>query len=353
VLSNDRADITHRHNQEVMRIIGIVNQTSGPCYHRVYTPLMLMDGVDCHITNKITEEQLEKGCDVLVMNRFSFYNQPDEIFELRDKYKFKLVIDIDDIWQLNDNHILASYWEHFNVENVIIDNMIKADAVTCTHWRLAERVHVYNQNAFILPNAIPGGFEQFNIDKVASDRVRLFYQGSTTHRQDVEILRNPMKRVYGDSQLAGKVQSVFAGHVPGMIDSDSMLSALSMSLKTNPLIIPGTSPKDYYQCYNYADIALIPLIFNKFNTYKSNLKILESAFAGIPVIVSHVDPYLDFPEDLLFYVKRQSDWYEYIRYLTDNEHNRLHFGTQLMDYCYNNYNFKTINETRKQIYESI
>jgi len=146
---------------------------------------------------------------------------------------------------------------------------------------------------------------------------------------------------------------VFAGHVPGMIDSDSMLSALSMSLKTNPIIIPGTSPKDYYQCYNYADIALIPLIFNKFNTYKSNLKILESAFAGIPVIVSHVDPYLDFPEDLLFYVKRQSDWYEYIRYLTDNEQNRLHFGTQLMDYCYNNYNFKTINETRKQVYETI
>jgi hypothetical protein len=67
------------------------------------------------ITNKLTEEQIEKGCDALVINRFAFYNQPDEIFNWRDKYGFKLIIDIDDYWNLSAGHILAYDWEVNNV----------------------------------------------------------------------------------------------------------------------------------------------------------------------------------------------------------------------------------------------
>jgi hypothetical protein len=35
---------------------------------------------DVHITNKITEEQIEKfGCDLLVYNRYANFNQAKEI----------------------------------------------------------------------------------------------------------------------------------------------------------------------------------------------------------------------------------------------------------------------------------
>lgn len=334
-----------------MRIIGIVNQTSGSCYHRVYTPLMNMEA-DVHITNKLTEEQLEKGCDVLVINRFAFYNEPKEIFDWREKYGFKLVIDIDDYWDLNAGHILYENWKFNNIPNIIIDNLVKADIVTCTHERLAEYVAKYNKNVFILPNAIPGGFEQFLIDKKQDEKIRVMWQGSITHRADVEILRNPMKKVHGDKNLRDKLKMVFGGHVNALTDSDAMLSAFTVGLQMDTLIFPGTKPTEYYQVYNHADICLIPLIDNRFNSFKSNLKILEAAHAGIPVIVSKVHPYLNFPDNVLLYVEEQGDWYRYIKTLADVEYFRNQVGKNLMEYCHTHYNFKAINKIRQELYES-
>lgn len=334
-----------------MRIIGLVNETSGACYHRVYTPIMNMD-CDSHITNKLTEEQLQKGCDILVINRFAFYNPIDEIKKWRDKYQFKLVIDIDDYWELPSSHILFDNWDFNNISNIIIEYMIMADIVTCTHERLYERISVYNQNVYILPNAIPHNFEQFVMQKETSENVRIMYQGSITHMHDVELLRNPMKKVYSDSQLRQKISTTFGGHVRNLVDSNSMLSAFTCGLRLKPMIFTGMSPMEYYQIYNHADICLVPLVDSKFNKYKSNLKILEAAYAGIPVIASHINPYLDFPEDCVLYAKTKKDWYTYIKMLTDIEYTRESYGRNLQDFCELHYNFKDINNERKIIYET-
>jgi glycosyltransferase involved in cell wall biosynthesis len=307
--------------------------------------------VDVHITNKLTEEQIEKGCDLLVLNRFAFYNSADEIFAWRDKYGFKVVIDIDDLWLLDADHILYPYWEHNKISNIIIDNMIKADIVTCTHWRLAEQISTYNKNMYILPNAIPSGFEQFKVEKVESDVTRLMWQGSITHMHDMNILRNPMKKIYSDSHLVKKLQTVFAGYVAQMDDCDQMLSSFTCGLKINSQIFNSMSCFEYYQVYNHADICLIPLIENRFNKYKSNLKILEAAAAGVPVIVSHVNPYLDFPEDCVYYVRKQSDWYNGVKLMTDIEITRDIYGKNLQEYCSKVYDFKKINQQRFDIYE--
>jgi glycosyltransferase involved in cell wall biosynthesis len=334
-----------------MRIIGIVNKTSGSCYHRVYTPLMLMPFADVHITNKLTEEQLEKGCNALVINRFAFYNQHEEINAWREKYGFKLVIDVDDYWELNSGHILAESWAGNNIPNIIVNNLITADIVTCTHDRLAEYVSKYNKNVHILPNAIPEDFEQFTLNKEKSNKIRIMWQGSITHRADVEILRNPMQRVKGDQFLQEKIKMIFGGHVPKLEDSDAMLSAFSCGLKIDSLIYPGTGPQDYYQIYNNADICLIPLVSNRFNSFKSNLKILEAASAGLPVIASKVNPYLGFPDDCVLYVKSQSDWYKHIKKLVDNEGARMYVGANLKNWCRQHYNFNDINLKRKAIYD--
>jgi glycosyltransferase involved in cell wall biosynthesis len=312
---------------------------------------MNMEG-DVHITNKLTEEQLEKGCDVLVINRFSFYNEAQEIYDWRDKYKFKLVVDIDDYWELNSGHILYENWSFNNIPNIIVQNLIKADLVTVTHERLAEYASAFNKNIHILPNAIPGGFEQFLVQKEQSDFIRIMWQGSITHRADVEILRNPIKRIASDSILKEKLQMVFGGHVRHLTDSDAMLSAFTNGLKLNPKIFNGMKPTEYYQIYNHADICVVPLVDNRFNSFKSNLKVLEAAYAGIPVIASHVNPYLGFPEDVLLYAKRQSDWYANVKDLASISYFRHMAGKNLMEYCNKHYNFKEINLKRKEIYES-
>lgn len=335
-----------------MKIIGIVNQRSGACYHRVYTPLMNMNH-DVHITNKLTAEQIEKfGCDLLVFNRYANFNQTKEINELRVKYGFKVAIDIDDYWHLSSNHILKEHWDADGVSNVIINNMIDADIVTCTNDRLAEQVKYYNKNCYVIPNAIPGGFEQFNLDKKKSKKIQIMYQGSITHKHDIDLLKNPMKRIASDSNLVSKIKTTFGGYVHDLPESNMMLSAFTCSLKIETLVFPAMKPTEYYQVYNHADISIVPLLANKFNSYKSNLKILESAYAGVPVIASRVDPYLDFPEDCMMYVNRQTEWYQHIKLLSNFDYVRELYGRNLMDYCNEHYNFKKINEQRKAIYES-
>ncbi|CAB5217717.1 RfaG Glycosyltransferase [uncultured Caudovirales phage] len=350
-----------------MRIIGIVNQTSGSCYHRVYTPLMNM-GHEVLITNTLFDEAFNKPVDVVVINRYCSFisvdaneNEDDflikewekndkKIDEYRKKYGFKLVIDIDDFWQLDNSHIFYNNWTDNKIANFILNNIIKADIVTTTHSRLAELIEPYNKNVYILPNAIPNGFEQFNINKIESEQIRLMWQGSITHKNDVNILRNPMKRVLTDSILMNKVQTVFAGFIEDLMDCNYMLDAFTCGLQLSPKVYKAMKPTEYYQIYNDADICLIPLVDSKFNSYKSNLKILEAASAGIPVIVSNVNPYLNFEHVL--YVDSQKDWYKNIKLLVDNENERKEYGLKLKEYCNEKYNFNKINQIRKEIYES-
>lgn len=356
---------------EKLNILAHVNPIAGSCYHRIYTPLMNLNA-NVLFTNQITEEIIErKKPEILVLNRFSpfipkgidiknaeelriqFIKNQEEIFEWKKKYGFKLIIDLDDHFNLNSGHILYDDWTRTGILNIIINNLINADLVTVTHDRLAESASIYNKNVCILQNAIPKDFEQFKVQKEESDKVRFMWQGSITHGPDIELLRNPMKKVVSDSFLNNKIKMVFGGHVKDLIASNSMLDAFSCGLRTDSLIFPNMMPTEYYQIYNYADVAIIPLIDNKFNSYKSNLKILEAANAGIPVISSEVNPYLDFPDDCVAYVKSQKDWYNHIKMFADIEYSRTLFATNLQEYCNKHYNFKTINQKRQEIYESI
>jgi glycosyltransferase involved in cell wall biosynthesis len=136
----------------------------------------------------------------------------------------------------------------------------------------------------------------------------------------------------------------------GFQHNDPTWAAMASSY-TNGLQMPGTllegRPVDkYYELYQYADICLIPLEATRFNRNKSNLKILEAANMGIPVVVSAVDPYLGFPNELVNYVRTQTDWYLHIRKLVRDREFAKQQGQALKEYVEQVYNFDKINEAR-------
>lgn len=69
---------------------------------------------------------------------------------------------------------------------------------------------------------------------------------------------------------------------------------------------------EYMNFYNDADCSIVPLRATKFNSMKSNLKLLEAASKKIPVIGSNVEPYLNSP---MIQVNQQGDWYKEIKKL--------------------------------------
>jgi hypothetical protein len=256
-----------------------------------------------------------------------------------------LIVDNDDYWILPPSHILAQRYRESNITDIIIEYMRVADLCTCTHERLAEEIYKYNPNVEILPNALPYGEEQFQDNKLESDMVRLFWSGSGTHVPDIDILRNPMKKINFP------VRTIIAGYNLGEKHLwDRMIGVFTNGLKLNPTIYDYSEVSKYMGAYADSDISIIPLVENKFGAMKSNLKVLETAAKKNPAIVSNVHPYKDMP---VCYVNNQQDWYKWIKLLTFDEAARIEYGQKLFDYCNTNFNLHTINNKRFAIYNKL
>ncbi len=318
-----------------MNILGLINKNSGPGFHRVMMPLLMMDDHNVYITNSVKEEDFV-NVDYIYYNRII----SDNVLAMRDKYGFKVAVDVDDYWRLDYHHIAYTDYIAGNFESMQIKHLQAADVVTTTHERLAEKILPYNQNVVIVPNAIPN-HEYFQIEKTLSEKVRIFWQGSITHEKDIELLRGPFKR------LGGKNVHIVVGGYTKHETWDRMVSSLTNSLSISGSILPGVDPRDYYKNYSFADICLAPLVKSEFNSMKSNLKILEAAYAGLPVIASKVDPYLGLP---VLYVEKQSDWFKHINAVVNDADMRDEYGAALKSYCHTYFNFDIINQTRKELF---
>lgn len=327
-----------------MRILGITADT-GVGYHRLMLPLVNMKKDYCFLTNNLNEEIIDNNYDIVVINRFLYGVDISELIKYRNKYGFKLVVDNDDHWNLQPNHILYNSYKYYGITDTIIEYMQEADLCTCTHERLAEEIYKYNPNVEILPNALPYGQGQFLDNKIESDKVRCFWSGSATHVNDIELVKNPFKRLKGMN-----VKMVMAGYTEGEEHWMRMVNSYTAGRHLDLTLYRYNDVYTYMAAYADSDISIIPLEENKFTSMKSNLKVLESAAKKIPCIVSAVNPYLNLP---VHYVYKSTDWYKHIRELVYDKDARIESGNNLFEFCSKNYNFKEINAKRFDIYNNI
>lgn len=319
-----------------MKILGLINKDSGPGFHRVMMPLLMMAGVDVKITNAATTEDIEQT-DIIYYSREI---STDIIKEARRMNK-KIVVDVDDCWNLDYHHI--AYQSHIDAgfARKQIYHIEQADLVTTTHERLQAKISPYNQRCVITPNAIPI-HEYFATQRTESLLPRIFWQGSITHERDIGILKNPFKRLTGCG-------TIIAGYTKHDVWG-KMVNAFTDGMRLPGMVLPGVSPMEYYSNYSYADICVAPLVASCFNGYKSNLKVLEAAHSSLPIVCSRVDPYLDLP---VLYAEKQTDWFKHLNMLINESGLREVFGKKIHDYCAENYNFDKINKYRQQEFEKL
>jgi sulfur relay (sulfurtransferase) DsrC/TusE family protein len=329
-----------------MRIIAFVNNNSGPGYHRIIMPLLLMQGVDVFVTNNLLEEHFEKGCDVFMYNRVLPDHAMVQIKLLKKKYGFKTVVDVDDFWELDEHHILYHVYKTDEFARKQIEHIRNADVVFTTHWRLVCEIQAYNLNVHVLPNAIPKQ-GQFDIEKKPHHLTRLFWQGSITHVEDIAILKRPIDCL---ATIAAKIQMVIGGYMDGEDEWYKMVMDYTAKTKHQYKLLPGAHVAEYYKHYEHADICLIPLVNSPFNRMKSNLKVLEAANLALPVICSPVHPYMDLP---VIYAKGAGDWIKNIQRLVASKKRQKEAGGELAEYCLEHFNFYKINKERKQILEHV
>jgi glycosyltransferase involved in cell wall biosynthesis len=252
-----------------------IDGLTGINYHRLITPLMRLQsfGVNLHWIQNLEElkDMNLDAVDNLIVSRKLSVNNHKEFSRMLKRHGVRLILDNDDYWSLNPENPAKNLYEIYYGPD--IKKTIKiADVIWTPSTYLGKLMAAENPKATIefVNNAINDTEEQWaKQTKSRSSVVRFGYVGALAHINDVKTIGYD----FSDTYTFG---------VEGM-DYDEIFKYN----KTSP-------PRDiwnYGKLYKSFDVSLVPLVANRFNWCKSDLKITEAAWTRTAVIASNTRPY--------------------------------------------------------------
>ena len=312
-------------NKKKSQLLVDAKPNSGCDYHRIVLPF--------------GETKISPKSNVVVFNRI--HSKGAEHILALKRQGIKVVVDLDDFYQLNPEHYLASLYES-NTHSIVA--MVKlADAVIVTTEYLAYKVRHLTRNVVVIRNALPFDSGQFTLSNDRTSDTPIVWAGSETHKQDLAILPNFGK----DLTLCGFRQ-----------DSE-VLSSQEWSIIREDIapgcIYEGVRPyMSYMESYDGHQISLAPLTNNVFNNAKSNLKILEAGAKGLPLVCSPRENYhTEEFKDLLFFAETHSEWVDITEYLLSAPDVCMEKGLALAKYVRTHYHIDVLNERRRLLFEEL
>lgn len=328
------------------KILPLYKLSSGCDYHRLLLPLGFA-GYDFTSIGTLTTEKL-KEFKILTFNRIPLTVSTTALLKLREKYDTKIVMDIDDYWELYKDHYLYDSWMKTKTPERIVSFLQIADSVTCTTERLASKIRPINPNVAVIPNAMPFGFDdQFGFRRAEVTKTRFGFVGGTSHVSD-------MKSIQPVFQHYKHLDFTFCGYTERSKEAIKIRNICSNN-GTNPNFkAVNQAPLDKYMYgYDNLDCCIAPLVEEEFNKYKSNLKVLEAGLKKCAIICSPNPCYTDtVPDTVVTYCKSIKDWKEAVRKYQDLAYTREK-GEALYDWVNQNYNLAEINKLRTQLYETL
>lgn len=323
----------------------------------------------------------------------------------------KMICDLDDIWELPKG--FPNYYEYKNgIAEKIKTNIKLSDHIITTTEIFATEIRKLNKNVTVIPNAIDIREKQFKASESKSDRLRIGIICGASHEQDVNILSgvvNMLKPELDRIQfvlcgfdLNGKItyldkedgqikerqrlpqETVWYTYEQILTDnySDEVLPKeyIKYLMEFNSLKpYPDEDNMPYKRCwtkpvstygshYDNIDVLLVPLVSNKFNICKSQLKVVESAFCGKNIIASNIGPYtIDLKSAylkggifdktgnslLIDDEKPAKDWVKAIKFLLNNPEHRETMKNNLVNDITTKYSLSEVTKTRVELYKKL
>jgi glycosyltransferase involved in cell wall biosynthesis len=330
-----------------MRILLIVREITGLQYHRQLCPHAVMwrnnDSVKVEQTKNffnISPEELKQFDIVHFLREINLSDpikdtaafSPKQIIDICHRAGCKVIFDIDDYWHLPNNHALYKINQYLNVPSQTIECLKYSDLVTTTTNKLAQEIKTHNNNVEVIPNCIDTGEEQWHPHDTKG-AVKFGWLGGLHHEFDLEILRTPVRKLIGKAtfSLCGWSNNPFY-HL-----AEEILSANERGFYERN---EGSNVWNYGRMYNNFNVALAPLAHNKFNQFKSELKLIEAGTMKKSVICSDIYPYNTFPKNSILKANDISDWVKHIKSLSDSENMRNEYSLSLHEYIAEKYNME-------------
>ena len=318
-----------------MRILIIVNSEDAVGYHRLLSThtMLKMNYPNVKIDKILGQQDLLKYkfglYDLILFSRSVQWSNIESFTNrLREITTAKLVLDVDDYWELDKHHI--SYSEDYNkrLKESTEESIKFFDYIITTHERLKEKIEEINKNVFVIPNVINTYELQWKQPPKRKGVVKFGFMGGSTHYEDLEFANCDFSKL-------------------------KSIAYLPMYRDLGFQINKGKGIKSYGTLLNDFDVSLAPLLPTFFNSCKSNLKVVEAGVKGRAIICTETPPYLDFKSDNIIYIKPNESWQDKLQLLSKDRTTVEKMAKGLQEEVLEYYNCHRWTKFRMDLYKSI
>jgi glycosyltransferase involved in cell wall biosynthesis len=208
------------------------------------------------------------------------------VIERKERTGTPLILELDDdLLALDDHHVYGPHRD--SVESLLG----AADLVTVSTPALAESVAGRTSRVAVVRNALDERlwFEPLDGEQAAersNGSLRLLYMGTRTHSRDLAMLK-PVLELLREAGLDVRLE---------VIGGEPLGPGQDWYERFDVPAGHAVYPRFVRWLRGHAgrwDLALAPLVDDRFNRSKSDLKFLEYTALGLPVVVSDVEAYRD------------------------------------------------------------
>ncbi len=223
-----------------------------------------------------------KFFDVIVFQRIQNKEALALISALKkDHPKVKIVAEIDDsIGEVPLSSHLP--WKQHHMWAA--EHLYRSDAVICSTPYLANSIKpiIGDKPVYVAPNCIHTDTWKPKLDFKINDRFRIGYIGGASHDEDLRIVYRGLRPIL-DTQDDFQLVIRYGGFRPEWLEEHPLIDfkRVDWHISDYPQHLADLS----------LDVGIAPLRDSEFNRCKSNIKYLEMASVGVPLIASNVEPY--------------------------------------------------------------
>lgn len=352
----------------------------GVGYYRIIKPSQYIKGHKVDVIgikiNKKGEKaeqrwtRIFKNYDVFWTTYFHDPQEASQIFYHRDKFKKKVVVDVDDNFlDIYPEHRLYDKFKPTKKNRAFTSTILSfADVITCSteplKQRIAEhlkKVHGITKKIIIIPNMNDAKDWNFKPAKKYTDRIVIGYTGSDSHFKDLDMIFPALSRIME------KYKNVHL-EIMGSLNNDDAFKLFDgrfsqSAINRSDLHPPTWTFKEYPKTIAMKkwDIGIAPLVDMPFTRCKSHIKFLEYSSYKIPTIASRVYPYFvpSFGKSVITHEKtgllcKPSEWFDALEDLILHEDKRIMLGENAFKYIRKNWQYdKDFSDALDKVIEAL
>lgn len=300
-----------------MKIFGWAVDHSGCGQYRIGMPMWALGRLG-HDTRafSVLNMDLPEDLDVLVGQRVCAPGHADFWLDLahRPGRAMAMVHELDDdLWSIHSSNPAAAALRTPEMLARLEASLAAADGVTVTNEHLAEIVSKFNPIVHVLPNCVDQSLLEH--ERPRTERITVGWAGGSSHANDFASVRDDLRSFFRRNPDVDL-------HFMGPNFGPALGRPDARHTTWNPNI-------GHYQKLIDFDIGIAPLDYHRFNKSKSDLRFLEYAALGIPVVASDFGPYAESIEHGVtgLLVKHPHEWGKYLRMLVADEDMRAEIGS--------------------------